>query len=400
MPWKETCPMNERLQFIAAYQRRELGFAALCRTYGVSRKTGYKWIDRYASDGVDGLKERSRAPHHHPQAISRDLEEVILATRAQHPTWGPKKLVARLAVERPDLELPAASTAGEVLKRGGLVVPRKRRRHAPPRTAPLAHAEQPNAVWSIDFKGNFRTGDGQGCYPLTISDNASRYLLRCQVMTETTTERVRPLVEATFREYGLPQAIRSDNGPPFASVGLGGLSTLAVWWIKLGITPERIMPGKPEENGRHERMHRTLKQETAQPPQATLRAQQGAFDRFRVEYNTVRPHEALSQQAPASVYTPSPRSFPERLPVLEYPEADRVLRVRHNGEVYLRKQFIYVTAALAGEPVGLLALGPGQWELHFGPLVLGVLDESCGKVVPSGQRQDRSSSISTDPQTD
>ncbi len=382
MPWKETTPMDQRVKFVAQYQQGEVSFALLCRQFGISRKTGYKWVERYELGSVEGLKEQSRAPQHHPQAISPEMEELIRAARAKYPTWGPKKLVVYLKQEHPEQSFPAPSTVGDALRRAGLVVARPHRRHAPARTAPLSHAEQPNQVWSIDFKGNFPVGDGQQCYPLTLTDNASRYLLRCQVLTKTATEVVQPIMEATFREYGLPVAIRSDNGPPFASVGLGGLSRLSVWWVKLGITPERIQPGHPEENGRHERMHRTLKEETASPPEATVRAQQGASDRFEHIYNWERPHEALGQQTPGSVYLPSGRKHPDRLPLLEYLEADRVLRVRTSGEVYLKKQYIYLTAALAGEPVGLTLLEPGRWQLQFGPLVIGVLDERTGKVLP------------------
>ncbi len=381
MPWEETTPMDERVKFLAQYQQAEVSFALLCRQFGISRTTGYKWVERYRQEGADGLKERSRAPQHSPQAISPEMDGLIRAARARYPNWGPKKLTVLLTQEHPEQTVPAASTVGDALKRAGLVVSRPKRRHAAPRTEPLAHAEAPNQVWSVDFKGNFAAGDGQMCYPLTMTDNASRYLLRCQVLTKTGTELVQPIMEAAFREYGMPVAIRSDNGPPFASVGLGGLSRLSVWWMKLGIRPERIRPGHPEENGRHERMHKTLQAETAHPAAATVRAQQGASDRFEHIYNWVRPHEALGQRTPGSVYVPSDRKYPDRLPVLEYPEADRVLKVRTNGELSLRKQYIYVTAALAGEPVGLTLLEPGRWRLQFGPMALGVVDERSGKVL-------------------
>jgi putative transposase len=390
MPWKVTGPMDERTQFVADWLRQETSIAELCRTYGISRKTGYKWLARYQTDGPAGLVEHSRSPHTHPQAITAAVADLVLAARAAHPTWGPKKLVAWLGLRYPGLGLPAPSTVGDLLHRTGLVVPRHRRQHATPSTQPLAHADGPNAVWCVDFKGQFRTGDGPWCYPLTISDAASRYLLRCQGLPTTETDRVRPLFEATFREYGLPIAIRSDNGPPFASVGLAGLSRLAVWWITLGIVPERIAPGKPAQNGRHERLHRTLKQETASPPQATARAQQRAFDRFRQEYNHERPHEALGQVPPARVYQPSLRRYRARVQPFAYPAADKVLRVRHSGEVYWRGAFVYLTKALAGEAIGLTQLQPGRWHLEFGPLVLGVLDEHRGTVVPpSPSRSDK-----------
>jgi len=382
MPWKVTGPMDERTQFIAAWLQHEHTMAELCRTFNVSRKTAYKWVARYQAAGPAGLVDRSRAPHTHPQAIAPAVADLVLAARARHPTWGPKKLRASLASQHPDLVLPAPSTVGDLLHRAGLVVPRRRRRHTPPFTAPLAHAAWPNAVWCVDFKGQFRTGDGVWCYPLTISDGYSRYLLRCQALTHPDGVHVRPLFEATFREYGVPQAIRSDNGPPFATTGLGGLSALSVWWVTLGIVPERIAPGKPAQNGRHERLHRTLKQETATPPASTLRSQQRAFDRFRQEYNEERPHEALGQVPPAMVYVPSLSPYRCRPQPFVYPEADTVLRVKRGGEVYWRGAYIYLTNALGGERVGLTRLEPGRWQVAFGPVVLGVLDERRGKILP------------------
>jgi transposase InsO family protein len=267
---------------------------------------------------------------------------------------------------------PAASTIGAVLHRHGLTVPRRRRLHAQPSRGSMP--EGPNDVWAADFKGWFRTGDQQRCDPLTISDVFSRYLLRCQVVAGVADPVVRPLFEATFREYGLPRAIRTDNGPPFASVGAGGLSRLAVWWVRLGIRPERIAPGHPEQNAQHERLHRTLKEETAQPPQRTGRAQQRAFDRFRSIYNHERPHEALGQHPPATVHQPSPHPFPERLPELAYPAAAVVRRALPNGEIRWRGRRVYISHALAGECVGVEAITDGHWRVRFGPIELGWLD--------------------------
>lgn len=385
MPWRETCPMDERTQFIAAWLRREEGVATLCRAAGISRKTGYKWIARYQAAGVAGLVEQSRAPHTHPQAVASAVEALVLAARAAHPTWGPHKLLAWLAPRHPDLGFPAASTVGERLRRAGLIVPRRARVVTPPWTAPLAHADAggPNTVWCADFKGPFRTGDGRWCYPLTLSDAASRYLLRCVAQPAIRGEWVRAICDAAFREYGLPLAMRTDNGPPFASVGLGGLTPLSVWWVKLGITPERITPGRPDQNGRHERLHRTLKRETATAPfgpAPTLRAQQATFDRWRADYNTERPHAALGQVPPARVYASSPRAYPRRLREVEYPAADAVRRVRTNGEIRWAGQLVYLSESLVGEPVGLTALDDRHWQLAFGPLVLGVLDQATGQV--------------------
>lgn len=380
MPWNETCPMNERLKLIARIQEGEWSMTQLCEQFGVSRKTAYKWRDRYAAQGLDGLKDRSRAPHHHPNALAPEVEALIVKTRERHPHWGPVKLLVWLSARHPALPFPAVSTAGELLKRHALVVPRRARRRSPPYPQPLAPCAGPNAVWSTDFKGQFKTADGRWCYPLTLSDNFSRYLLCCRALHRPTGTRVKPWLEHAFREYGLPAVLRTDNGPPFASVGLAGLSRLSVWWIKLGITPERIEPGHPEQNGRHERLHRTLKAEATKPPRATLTAQQRVFDRFRAEYNEERPHAALNQRPPASVYTRSARDYPSQVPAVEYPSGYIVRRVRTNGEIKWCGRKVYTSQALIGEPVGLLQIAETQWRLYFGAMPLGVLDERTGEI--------------------
>lgn len=374
--------MTERMRLMIAVAGGTVTMAEACRQAGVSRKTGYKWRARFAAAGVSGLAEQSRAPHHRPQTIPPAIREAVLAQRAQHPTWGPKKLVAHLRATQPAVSWPAPSTAGDLLKQAGLVVPRQQRHRAPPRSQPLAHATAPNVVWCADFKGDFRLGDGTRCYPLTITDAHSRFLLRCQALPRTDTGRVQPLFAATFREFGLPDVLRTDNGPPFASVGLAGLTALSVWWIKLGIRPERIRPGKPSENGRHERLHRTLKADACAPPAATLRAQQAACDRFRKEYNAVRPHEALGQRPPATVYLPATRPFPHRLAALTYPGADAVKWVRPNGAIRWRRGEVYLTPTLSGEPVGLTQVGDGHWQVAFGPLVLGTFHEHSPTLRP------------------
>src|SRR5215210_3162500 len=384
MSWKATCVMDERLRFILECERGEQGLAEVCRTYGISRKTGYKWLARYQAAGMIGLKDRSRAPKGRPQRTSEAVEERLVELRGEHPTWGPKKLVAWLRDHESEAAWPAPSTVGELLHRAGLTVPRRRRRRPPPRGGgPLGTCTEANAVWSADFKGQFLTADGVWCYPLTISDAASRYLLRCQALPSVGGVRVQPLFEAAFREYGLPTAIRTDNGPPFAAGGLGGLTELVVWWIELGIRPDRGRPGKPQDNGRHERLHRTLKAETASPPAATMRAQQIAFDHFRQTYNTDRPHEALGQRPPATQYQPSGRPYPARIVPPTYPDADVSRIVRPNGTLRWRGAEIYVAAPLAGRPVGLTSQGDGQWDLAFGPLILGILDERTGRVIPA-----------------
>ena len=373
--------MTERMRFLLAVQAGDESMAELCRRFGISRKTGYKWLGRFDAAGAGGLADQSRAPHHRPHAVAPTVREAVLALRGQHPTWGPKKLVATLQRRHPDIRWPAPSTVGELLAHAGLVVPRRPRRRVPPRTQPLAHATAPNAVWCADFKGDFALGDGSRCYPLTISDAHSRYLLRCQALPTTETARVQPLFEATFREYGLPDVLRTDNGPPFATTGAGGLSRLSVWWIKLGIGPERIDPGQPAQNGRHERMHQTLKAEACREPARTLRAQQQQFDQFRQLYNEERPHEALHQVPPAAVYTAAARPFPDRLPELTYPDADGVRWVRPNGAIRWLGVEVYVTQMLAGEPVGLTQVGDGVWQVAFGPLVLGHWKEGTGTLI-------------------
>jgi transposase InsO family protein len=382
--------MDERLKFIGEWLEHQEAMALLCRRYGISRKTGYKLVGRYQLAGVEGLVDRSRAPHHQPLAVAEAIEEGIVELRGRHPRWGPRKLRAWLEQHRPQHRWPAPSTIGAVLHRHGLTVPRQRRRRSPRPPARWGAALGPNDVWSADFKGWFRTRDGQRCNPLTMTDNASRFLLRCQAVAEPDEVHVRPLFEAAFREYGLPGAMRTDNGPPFASVAAAGLSRLAVWWIKLGIGVQRIRPGHPEDNGRHERFHLTLAEETAQPPQATARAQQRRFDRFRRVYNEERPHEALGQQPPASVYAPSPRPYPDRLPEVEYAADDVVRRVRYNGDIKWRGYHVYVSHCLAGEPIALEEQAEDCWRVWFGPVTLGWLTTRPSRDGAPARRRDAS----------
>ena len=372
--------MEERLKFIQEYRDEEWNFAALCRRYDVSRKTGYKWLDRYQAEGVEGLRDQSRAPDHHPNEVLPEVAEEVIEFRRQHPHWGPAKLRVRLQREAPEIDWPAASTIGEILRRAGLTAPYKKRRKTPPSPSPLRHAAAANQVWCADFKGWFRCGDGSRCDPLTISDGFSRYLLRCQAVAGIDQRSVRGVMEAAFREYGLPEAMRTDNGEPFASVGLAGLSTLSLWWIKLGIRPERIRPGKPQQNGRHERMHRTLKQATARPPAATLRAQQKAFDQFRAEYNQVRPHAALQMRTPAELYEPGGRTYPSRLAEPEYPADWEVRSVRECGRMRWWSRSVFIGRAFAHERIGLEPVADGEWRLWFFDHPLGWFDERQGRV--------------------
>ena len=365
---------DERLQLCLEFEAGELSRAEICRCYRVSRKTGYKWWEQYQREGVAGLADRSRAPHERPHAVDEETVGAILALRALHPSWGERKLKAWLERERPGRGWPCASSIGAVLKRYGLTKAPKRRRRATP-THERIEPSGANQVWAIDFKGWFLTGDGRRCDPLTLSDVHTRYLLRCQGVDATSAAFVQPLLDAAFREYGLPARIRSDNGSPFASTGVGGLSRLSVRWLRLGIALERIEPGHPEQNGRHERMHRTLKQETAMPPERSLRAQQRAFDRFRREYNEERPHEALAMATPASLYEPSARAFPSRLPEMEYPAGFALRVVKRQGDVKWRSGRFFLGEALGGETVGIEEVEDG-WRVWFGPLLLAYLDET------------------------
>jgi len=374
--------MDERLKFIADCLKDEWSLSDLCQYYGISRKSGYKWLARYQAEGPSGLHDRSRAPNHHPNAVQKMIQDRIVAFRAEHPHWGPRKLVHRLRQLEPDTRWPAPSTVGEILKRHGLTVPRRRKRRTPPYAQPFREGLHPNDVWCADFKGWFRTQCGTRIDPLTISDAVSRYLLRCQALMRPTRTTAQAVFTAAFQEFGLPAAIRTDNGVPFASTGLGGLSRLSVWWLRLGILPERIRPGHPEENGRHERMHRTLKQATAKPPRATPKAQQQTFDRFRTEYNQERPHEALDMQTPAQHYQPSPRPFPARLPEIEYPSGYLVRRVRSNGQIRWQGRLIFVSEVLIGHRVGLIEVDNGTWRLDFGALKLALSDDKNGKFKP------------------
>ncbi len=374
--------MEEKLRFVFEYERGEQSMTELCQRYEVARETGYVWLRRYRQAGVAGLVERPRAAHRHGNQTPEEIEQMVLELRQAHMRWGPRKLKRILERDEPGRVWPTASTIGALLKREGLVVARKKRWRTAPYTEPLAHADEANRVWCADFKGWFRTADGERIDPLTISDAHSRYLLRCQAVEKTDTARVQAIFEAAFREHGMPEAIRTDNGAPFASRALAGLSRLAVWWIKLGILPERIAAGHPEQNGRHERMHRTLKQEAAQPPAANRRKQQQALDHFRQEYNQVRPHEALEMQTPAAVYQPSARTFPERVPEPQYPETMLVRSVRPHGHFRWKKDDVFLSEVLWGERVGLLPEDDRWFTIYFAQLPLARFDSQKLRVRP------------------
>lgn len=383
MPWREMSVMDERMGFVVDFLRGEFTMAELCVRYNVSRPTGYALVARYQREGPSGLVARSRRPHTSPSATTTAVARACLELRRRHPDWGPVKLRDRLRLRAPDQAWPAASTIGGLLKRAGLVS-RARRRRPIPTAAPLTSVmDTPNAVWTIDFKGHFRTGDGIWCYPLTVMDGCSRYLLACAGLLQPRLTPTRAVLERTFREYGLPARIRSDNGSPFAAPSaLARLSRLAVWWIRLGIVPELIQPGCPAQNGRHERMHRTLKRATARPPASSRVAQQRRFRAFVREYNDERPHAALGHVTPSMLYAPSTRPWPARLLPLDYPVHFDVRRVICNGRIKWHNRAVSVSSVLVGERVGLEEVADGEWALYFGPLRLGTLDERLGRIRP------------------
>jgi transposase InsO family protein len=369
----ETCAVAERVRFVMAVARQDEAFATVCRRFGVSRKTGYKWLARYQEAGIEGLIDRSRAPLDHPQAMAEEIAEHCLEVRRVHPTWGPVKVRAWLVRRAARTIWPAASSIGVLFDREGLTVKRRLRRRGPPSSAPFAHCGAANDVWCMDFKGWFLTGDGTHCEPLTLSDAHSRYLLRCQALARTDTEHVWPVLDAALREFGLPHRLRSDNGPPFASCGAGGLSRLSVKVIKAGVVPERIAPGKPQQNGRLERLHLTLLQDTAKPPARSLREQLERLRGFQRLYNEERPHQALGNDTPAEHYAASPRRFDGVLREPGYGNDHTVRRVRTNGEIKWQGNTIYISEALAGEPIGLLEDDNGDWSACYGPIALGVI---------------------------
>jgi putative transposase len=389
MPWKETNVMDEKMSFVGMYLRNEMGISELCRYFGISRVTGYKWIRRYETEGPKGLDDRDRAPYNHRNAIANEIEQMLVSFRGIHSSWGPLKLLAKLSERYPKVAWPAASTIGEILKRHGLTISRRRSRKSPPYEKPFQSCQSSNTVWSADFKGWFCTKDGQRCDPFTLTDNYSRFLLRCQSVTHPDFDGVKPILETAFKEYGLPLSIRTDNGPPFATTTIGGLSRLSVWLMRLGITPERIQPGKPAQNGRLERLHRTLKAETAQPPQATLRAQQKAFDRFREEYNYQRPHQALNQKTPASHYTRSSRTYPPKLPELSYPDNFELRKIRSQGEFKWRGHSIYLCMPLSNEIVAFQKIHDDLWNVYFGPLRLAVFNTKTYQIIREKSKVER-----------
>jgi putative transposase len=376
--------MEQRIQFIMAVLDDTYSMYELCHRYGISRKTGYKWLSRYLDGGLEALSDRSRAPHRHPHEIVGSIKQAILAVKERFSRWGAPKIRIRLERDYPDWDhYPAVSTIGLFLQHQHLTRRHKRRHRASPTVLPLTQGHSVNQVWCADFKGHFKTADGHQCNPLTISDHASRYLFCCRHVDQMRCDPVKRCFEHVFRQYGLPEVIRTDNGSPFASVGLGGLSRLSYWWIRLGIYPERIAPGHPEQNGRHERMHKTLKADTATSPAKTLSAQQARFNAFRKDYNEERPHEALQMRTPSDCYYRSPREYPSHLPPVTYPDTMRVRRVKSSGEIKLDNKLLYVAQSLAGELVGIEPFEEECSQLWYCNYLLGRIDHRQGRIMPT-----------------
>jgi len=374
MPWKQDDIVELRKQFITEYLGEKYpNFSYLCQCYGVSRPTGYKWIERFMQGGVNNLADKSRTPKNSPKKTSEEICQLIINKKLAHPYWGPKKVLDNLKKHDPALVLPADSTAGEILKRAGLVKKRRKRWSVPANEQAFEEIQKNNQVWGVDYKGQFKLGNGNMCYPLTISDSHSRFLLRCQGLKSTCHDDAKSWMAQTFREYGLPDAIRSDNGTPFASIAAGGISRLSMWWIQLGIRPERIKPGHPQQNGRHERIHKTLKAETTKPAAHNEVLQQKKFDDFLHEYNHERSHEALERKCPDEIYQPSTRTFPEEIQPITYDEGFHVRTVKRGGEIKWKNTHIYISQVLSHEKISLKEIDNDCWEICYGFYSLGII---------------------------
>jgi transposase InsO family protein len=387
MAWGEIKVEDQRKLFVKACLKGELTIADLCRLYEISRDTGYKWLNRFKKDGLEGLKDKSRAPLVQACATDSHLEKQIIDVRIKYPTWGPKKVRALLVKHYPKMPWPSTTTIGNLFDKHGLTVARKYRRRVPPRTEPLAHCQQPNDVWCMDFKGYFMTPSGDKCDPFTLTDACSRFLIRCVKLDFNRTEQVWSILDAAFREYGLPLYLRSDNGPPFASCAPGRLSKISINLIKAGVIPEYIEPGKPQQNGRHERMHLTLKNETATPPEKTLGLQKVKFQEFQEYFNFIRPHEALNQKVPADVYRSSERKWDGHLRSPEYLENQITRKVMISGCISWKGKNLFVSETLSGEYVGVKESLDGNLEVKYGPIILGTIAPDITFNVPEHKKR-------------
>jgi transposase InsO family protein len=396
MPWKESSAVDLRMRLALDGASGLYTMSDLAGQYGISRKTAYKWVGRFLEEGIEGLEDRPCVADVVANRTSAEVEGWLVALRREHRTWGPKKLLNVLERQHPAMGLPARSTVAEILKRHGLVKARVTRRREGHPGRPAQEASRPNQVWGMDFKGQFRTRNGQLCYPFTVTDLSSRYLVCCDGYRSTAAEGVKASLQRAFLENGLPETIRSDNGSPFASTGIGRLTRLGVWLLKLGIKRELIQPGRPSQNGRHERMHKTLKDEATRPPKANIEAQQRAFDEFVREFNHDRPHEALGMSRPAEVYQPSPRPYPSVIPEPTYPGHFEVRRVSRNGGVKWRKKWLNVGHSLIEENLGFEQIANGLWDAYFMTTRIGRFDETAMTLVGTmathyrcGKRGDR-----------
>lgn len=376
MAWKQVLPMEQIVRFVFEVEKGELNITQLCRLYGVSRKTGYKWIRRYKAQGLYGIRERNSHPRSCPHKTSKAIEALIIKQRIKHPSWGPKKLRELMNREYGSCKIPASSTIGSIIKRAGLVKNKKRiRSRKPYYNGQLTQPRYCNHVWAVDYKGWFRTKDGRRCEPLTISDLHSRYVLEVSAVYDQSYEKARQVFERVFKEYGVPEIIRSDNGSPFSSIGAGGLSRLSVWWVELGIKPERITKGHPEQNGSHERMHLTLKNEATKPPSSTKRSQQRRFYKWRQKYNYERPHEALGMKTPGELYCKCIRGNNKQKRI-DYPNEYEVRRVRSNGEIKWKGRTRFIGQALRGKLVGIKRVERDYCsEVYFDTILLGELHD-------------------------
>jgi putative transposase len=380
MPWKECHVMDERLRFVARLLEGEK-MAPLCAEFGISRKTGYKIFDRYKDTGVTAFTDRSRRPYRQANRLPAPIEATIVRLKREYPGWGAPKIREKLRQRVTPPLLPAISTVHAVLDRHGLVH-RRRRRRSTPATTTLSRPTEPNALWCADYKGEFMLGNRRYCYPLTITDFASRYLLTCEALSTTQERFAFTAFDRAFREFGLPRAIRTDNGVPFAGpTALYRLSKLAVWWLRLGIQIERIQPGHPQQNGRHERMHRTLKADATKPAAANVLQQQARFDAFVTCYNQERPHQALAMKVPADLYARSPRVY-RGLEDLTYPFHDATFTVTHCGRICFHGRKINLSHVFAGQNVGVTQVGERIWLVTFMQYDLGYFDDEVGRLEP------------------
>lgn len=382
MPWNQSTPTDEKIAFIGDYLEGFFSFSELCSRFNISRQSGYRVVINYFTQGVESLSPQSRRPHTCPHQTPPAVEEALVAIRTKHPRWGAKKLGELFRRRHPGQAIPARSTICDIIRRNGLVFKQRRRPPLVHPGRPITDPDKPNVLWAADYKGEFKTLDGNYCYPLTITDSCSRYILACKGLPRAIYPDTKKVFTRLFRTYGLPDRIRTDNGAPFASIALGRLSRLSIWWIRLGILPELIEPGQPQQNGKHERMHRTLKAETTRPPARNLSLQQLRFNDFVHEYNHERPHEALDMKTPSEIYNPSIREMPDKLPPLEYPGHFQVRRVSRNGGIRWKSRWVRVSQILGEEFIGLEEIDNGIHEVYFGPVYLGRFYEESFQIVP------------------